>query len=66
MAFSTDGKGDDQRIIAQLMNSRDVDAETRIEWQGRFLRVKLPALSITTCQWSATGDSDKNHDSGSK
>lgn len=43
----------DGRVVAQLLNSRDADAEVRLLWRGKALRVRLPAGSITTCLWTA-------------
>jgi glucosylceramidase len=47
LAFKTPEGG----LIAQLLNSRKVDTEVQLESRGRLLRVKLPAVSITTLQW---------------
>ena len=47
VAFQTPEKG----WVAQLLNSRDEDAEVSLAWRGRTLRLKLPAVSITTCRW---------------
>jgi glucosylceramidase len=49
VAFQTPEKG----FVAQLLNSRDEDAEVSLAWRGRTLRIKLPAISITTCRWEA-------------
>ena len=49
VAFQTPEKG----LVAQLMNSRNEDVEVSLAWHGRTLKVKLPAISITTCQWEA-------------
>ena len=49
VAFRTPEKG----WVAQLLNSSDKEVEARLAWRGRTLRVKLPAISITTCQWEA-------------
>jgi glucosylceramidase len=47
LAFKTPEGG----VVAQLLNSRKVGAEVRLESRGRSLRVRLPAVSITTLQW---------------
>ena len=49
LAFRTPEKG----FVVQLLNSRPKDAEVRLAWRGRTLRVNLPAISITSCMWSA-------------
>jgi glucosylceramidase len=49
VAFQTPEKG----MVAQLLNSRDEDTEVSLTCGDRVLRVKLPAISITTCQWEA-------------
>ncbi len=43
----------ENKCVAQLLNSRDEDAEIAMMWRDRTLRVKLPAISITTCRWEA-------------
>ena len=43
----------DGQFVAQLVNSLNEDAEVRLEWRGRWFRVTLPAVSITTCLWKA-------------
>ena len=48
IAFQTPEK----RFVAQLLNSRDEGMEVLLVWHGRMLRVNLPAISITTCQWA--------------
>jgi O-glycosyl hydrolase len=53
MAFKTpDGK-----IVAELMNSKREDLEVGVKFHDRVLRMKLPAISITTALWS--GESAK-------
>ena len=49
IAFQTPEKG----MVVQLLNSRDEDAEVSLTCGDRTLRLKLPAISITTCQWHA-------------
>jgi glucosylceramidase len=49
MAFKTpDGK-----IVTELMNSRREDVEVGVTFHDRVLRLKLPAISITTALWSS-------------
>ena len=38
-------------IVAQLVNSRDLEAGVELDAGGRRLRVALPPVSITTCRW---------------
>ena len=48
MAFKTpDGK-----IVTELMNSRREDVEVGVTFHDRVLRLKLPAISITTALWN--------------
>jgi glucosylceramidase len=49
VAFQTPEKG----MVAQLLNSRDEEAEVSLACGDRTLCLKLPAISITTCQWEA-------------
>ena len=49
MAF----KAPDGKIVAEIMNSKDKDVEIGVKFQGRVLRVKLPAISITTALWNS-------------
>ena len=48
MAF----KAPDGKMVAELMNSKDEDVETSLRFHDRVLRVKLPAISITTALWN--------------
>jgi O-glycosyl hydrolase len=48
MAF----KRSDGGIVLEVMNSRKEDADTEILWQGRILKLKLPAVSIVTALWN--------------
>ncbi len=49
LAFQTRDGG----MVVQLLNSRKQAAGTELEWRGRFLRLELPALSITTYLWDS-------------
>ncbi|MGA7299081.1 MAG: glycoside hydrolase family 30 beta sandwich domain-containing protein [Candidatus Sulfotelmatobacter sp.] len=49
MAF----KGPDGKIVAELMNSKREDVEVGVTFHDRVLRLKLPAISITTALWSS-------------
>lgn len=49
VAFQTES-GD---IVAEILNSNRSMAGTTLNWRGKFLRLNLPALSITTCTWNA-------------
>ncbi len=42
-------------IVAEILNSNRDTASVALEWRGKFLGLKLPELSITTCIWSAGG-----------
>jgi len=42
-------------IIAEILNSNSREAATILNWRDKFLRVNLPALSITTCVWKGSG-----------
>jgi glucosylceramidase len=48
MAF----KRPDGGMVVEVMNSRKEDANTVILWQGRTLKLKLPAVSIITALWN--------------
>ena len=39
-------------LVTELINSRQDDVEVRLDWRGKSLYLRLPALSITTCLWS--------------
>jgi hypothetical protein len=41
-------------LVVQPLNSRPQGAEVRLTWHGQTLRVRLPALSISTCLWKAS------------
>ncbi|MFZ3367087.1 MAG: glycoside hydrolase family 30 protein [Candidatus Sulfotelmatobacter sp.] len=49
MAF----KAPDGEIVSELMNSKDEDVEMGVKFHDRVLRLKLPAISITTALWSS-------------
>jgi|HubBroStandDraft_6_1064221.scaffolds.fasta_scaffold00044_3 glucosylceramidase len=53
MAF----KAPDGNIVTELMNSQREDVEMSVKFHDRVLRLKLPAISITTALWA--GDSVK-------
>jgi len=40
-------------IIAEILNSNRRTASTTLQWRGKYLKLNLPALSITTCIWKA-------------
>jgi glucosylceramidase len=44
-------KRPDGSLVAELINSRNSDVQEQFDWQGRSLRLALPAVSITTCVW---------------
>ena len=48
MAF----KAPDGRIVTELMNSKGEDVEMGVKFHDRVLRLKLPAISITTALWN--------------
>jgi glucosylceramidase len=48
MAF----KAPDGKIVAELMNRKRKDVEVGVKFHDRVLRMKLPAISITTALWS--------------
>lgn len=41
----------DRRVVAQLLNSRSEYAQVSVEYNGRIIRLILPAVSITTASW---------------
>jgi glucosylceramidase len=43
-------------IVAEILNSNRRTAGATLNWRGKFLSLKLPALSITTCMWNAAGE----------
>jgi O-glycosyl hydrolase len=49
MAF----KAPDGEVVTELMNSKDKDVEMGVKFHDRVLRLKLPAISITTGLWSS-------------
>jgi glucosylceramidase len=49
MAF----KAPDGKIVTELINSKREDVEIGVKFRDRVLRLKLPAISITTALWSA-------------
>jgi glucosylceramidase len=53
MAF----RAPDGRIVTELMNSKRGDVEMGVKFHERVLRLKLPAMSITTALWN--GESAK-------
>lgn len=48
MAF----KAPDGKIVTELMNSKSEDVEIGVKFHGQVLRLKLPAISITTAVWN--------------
>ena len=48
MAF----KAPEGKIVTQLMNSKSEDLEIGVKFHEKVLRLKLPAISITTALWS--------------
>ncbi|MGC2370464.1 MAG: glycoside hydrolase family 30 beta sandwich domain-containing protein, partial [Candidatus Sulfotelmatobacter sp.] len=48
MAF----KALDGKIVTELMNSKHEDIEVGVIFHDRVLRLKLPAISITTALWN--------------
>ena len=48
MAF----KRPDGGMVIELMNSRKEDADVNLSWHGQLLRLKPPAVSITTALWN--------------
>jgi glucosylceramidase len=49
MAFKTPDGG----FVTELMNSKSDDVEIRLAFHDRLVRLKLPAVSITTALWSS-------------
>lgn len=49
MAF----KAPNGKIVGELMNSKNQDVEVGLTFHDRVLRVKLPAISITTLLWNS-------------
>ena len=47
LAFAGAGGG----YTVQLLNSGADAAAVQLEWNGRIVRVALPAMSIATCVW---------------
>ena len=45
----------DNGVVVEALNSRKQPAKVALEWRGRHLNMELPALSIATYSWSATG-----------
>jgi O-glycosyl hydrolase len=43
----------DGEMVAELMNSKKEDVEVGVKFHDRVLRMKLPAISITTALWSS-------------
>src|SRR5437868_4038315 len=48
MAF----KRPDGGMVLEIMNSRKEDIDVNVSWHGRLVRLKLPAVSITTALWN--------------
>ena len=48
MAF----KAPDGKIVAEVMNSKHEDVEIGMKFHEQVLRLKLPAISITTALWN--------------
>jgi glucosylceramidase len=48
MAF----RAPDGRIVTELMNSKKEDVQMGVKFHDRVLRLKLPAISITTALWN--------------
>lgn len=44
-------KSPEGKTVSELMNSRKQDVEVEVVERGRTLRLKLPAVSITTAEW---------------
>jgi len=42
----------DGTLVAEVLNSRHSGGEVELDWRGRALTLRLPALSITTCLWN--------------
>ena len=45
-------KAPDGEIVTELMNSKAEDVEMGLKFHDRVLRLRLPAISITTALWS--------------
>jgi len=43
----------DGRIVIQLMNSAGEEKPVNLEWNKKTLKIVLPAVSITTCEWQS-------------
>jgi len=43
----------DGAIVLELLNRRTTAAPVAVGWRGQVLKADLPALSISTYQWSA-------------
>jgi glucosylceramidase len=48
MAF----KAPDGKIVIEVLNSKEKDVEMGVKFHDRVLRLKLPAISITTALWN--------------
>ena len=48
VAFKTPEGG----FVAEVINTNKADNAATLAWEGRALKLKLPALSITTCTWN--------------
>ena len=46
-------KAPDGEIVTELMNSKNEDVEVGLLFRERVVRLKLPAISITTALWSS-------------
>jgi glucosylceramidase len=52
----------DGKIVTELMNSKKEDVEVSIRFHDRVVRLKLPAISITTALWnSESGKTQISH-----
>jgi glucosylceramidase len=49
MAF----KAPDGKIVTEVMNSKHEDVEMSVKFNEQVLRLKLPAISITTALWNS-------------
>jgi glucosylceramidase len=45
-------KRSDGTLVAELLNSSKLQNDVRLNWRGRSLHLRLPAISITTCLWT--------------
>ena len=43
-------------IVTEILNSSRNQASVALNWRGKFLSLKLPALSISTCVWEEKAD----------